>query len=177
MVASCAGPSIDLGCGPGRLVAALAAQGTPALGIDLSPHAITLARARGVLAIRRDIFRPLPGEGRWACALLIDGNIGIGGDPGRLLRRVARLTAPGGRLLAEVACADVDRRGPVRIITAGGVVSQPFRWAALGAPALLREARVAGWHSGQVWDDGDRRFVALTRGGGGAAPSGRQTWR
>lgn len=163
VVSRCAGPTIDLGCGPGRLVAALAHRGIPALGVDLSPHAIALARARGTLAIRRNLFGPLPGEGRWAGALLADGNIGIGGDPRRLLRRVARLTAVDGLLVVEVARGDVNRRGPVRIITAAGTVSRPFHWAELGAPALLREAEAEGWAPCDVWDDGGRRFVSLVR--------------
>jgi hypothetical protein len=37
--------------------------------------------------------------------LLLDGNIGIGGDPHRLLRRVRELLTPTGRLLVEL---DVD---------------------------------------------------------------------
>jgi SAM-dependent methyltransferase len=166
MLARCGGPTIDVGCGPGRLVAALAAAGTPALGIDLSAHAVTLARVRGALVLRRDVFGPLPGEGRWACVLLADGNVGIGGEPRRLLRRIAALAAPDGRLVVEVARGDVDRRGPVRVITSAGVVSRPFRWAALGAPALLREAGAAGWRADEVWEDGGRRFVALSRAGG-----------
>ena len=168
VLARCAGPALDVGCGPGRLVAALAATGTPALGIDLSAHAVALARARGAPALRRDVFGPLPGEGRWAVVLLADGNIGIGGAPRRLLRRMAELAAPGGRLVVEVARGDVDRRGPVRIITPAGVVSRPFHWAALGAPALLREAGAAGWRADEIWDDGGRRFVALSRAGAAA---------
>ena len=37
------GPVLEVGCGPGRLVAALAESGTPALGIDISPLAAELA--------------------------------------------------------------------------------------------------------------------------------------
>ena len=43
----CAGPTLDIGCGPGRLAAALALSGTPALGIDVSPAAVRLAREIG----------------------------------------------------------------------------------------------------------------------------------
>ena len=39
IVGMCDGPTIDLGCGPGRLVAALVRRGVPALGVDLSPAA------------------------------------------------------------------------------------------------------------------------------------------
>ena len=164
LLARCAGPTIDLGCGPGRLVAALGELGVPALGVDVSAAAVAMARARGALAVRRDVLAAgLPGEGRWACALLADGNVGIGGHPRRLLRRVARLVARGGALLVEVAAEDVDRRGDVRIVGHGGRDSHPFPWATLGAPALVREARLSGWRPGERWADGGRRFVALLR--------------
>jgi SAM-dependent methyltransferase len=69
VLARCTGPTIDLGCGPGRLVAALAARGIQALGVDLSPRAVTMARARGAAAITRDLFAVLPGGGLLAhCA-------------------------------------------------------------------------------------------------------------
>ena len=84
----CAGPTLDIGCGPGRLTAALQERGVPALGTDVSPVAVRLTRAAGAMAVRRDVFERQPGEGRWRHALLADGNIGIGGDPVRLLRRV-----------------------------------------------------------------------------------------
>lgn len=89
------GPVIDIGCGPGRLVAALAARGHRALGIDVSEAAIGRTQRIGGPALRRSVFEPLPGEGRWGTALLIDGNIGIGGDPQALLRRVGAVLAPG----------------------------------------------------------------------------------
>ncbi|MFD9907739.1 class I SAM-dependent methyltransferase, partial [Streptomyces sp. NPDC059063] len=95
----CAGSVLDIGCGPGRLVAALAAAGHRALGIDVSEAAVRHTLRLGGAALRRSVFDPLPGEGRWGTALLLDGNIGIGGDPAALLARVARLLAPRGLLL------------------------------------------------------------------------------
>ena len=38
-------------------------------------------------ALVRSVFETLPGEGRWDTVLLMDGNIGIGGDPAALLGR------------------------------------------------------------------------------------------
>ena len=58
-----------------------------ALGLDLSPVAVRLARARGAEAILRSVFADVPGAGRWRTALLLDGNIGIGGAPVPLLER------------------------------------------------------------------------------------------
>jgi SAM-dependent methyltransferase len=164
LVARCPGPVVDLGCGPGRLVVALAARGVPALGVDLSARAVAMALARGAVALRRDIFAGrLPGEGRWAGALLADGNIGIGGDPVRLLRRTASLIRPGGTLLVEADPNDVDERTAVWISGPEGTASSPFPWASVGAPALMRVARLSGWRPAADWDDDGRRFVTLTR--------------
>ena len=73
------------------------------LGVDVVAEAVEQTRARGAAALRRDVFAPLPGEGRWETALLADGNIGIGGDPVRLLRRVHDLLAPGGAPWCDLA--------------------------------------------------------------------------
>ncbi|WP_433657014.1 methyltransferase domain-containing protein [Nocardia sp. CA-128927] len=97
----CDGPTLDLGCGPGRLVAALLQRGVLALGVDISPTAVAITRFRGAPALRRDLFGPLPGAGRWSYALLADGNIGIGGDPKRLLARTAELLAADGLAIVE----------------------------------------------------------------------------
>jgi hypothetical protein len=49
----------------------------------------------------RDLFEPLPGEGRWHQVLHADRNVGIGGLPPQLLRRCDQLLRPGGSLLCE----------------------------------------------------------------------------
>ncbi|MGI5219615.1 class I SAM-dependent methyltransferase [Nocardia sp. CA-290969] len=103
LVSCCDGPTVDLGCGPGRLVATLCRSGVMALGVDISPTAVAVTRHRGAPAVPRDVYGPLPGDGRWHYALLADGNIGIGGDPHRMLRRVARLLRPGGVAVVEFA--------------------------------------------------------------------------
>ena len=84
------GPVLDVGCGPGRHLHELARRGVFALGVDLSPVAVDLARNRGGRAIVGSIFEELPGAGTWQTALLLDGNIGIGGMPARLSPAWAR---------------------------------------------------------------------------------------
>ncbi|MFF5897762.1 class I SAM-dependent methyltransferase [Streptomyces argenteolus] len=159
------GPVIDIGCGPGRLVAALAARGHRALGIDVSEAAIGRTQRMGGSALRRSVFEPLPGEGRWGTALLIDGNIGIGGDPRALLRRVASVLAPGGLLLTEAAPHDVDEQVQVRIDDgrepAGA--APPFPWARAGVSALLAYARAEDWRPVDQWEADGRPFLAFRR--------------
>jgi SAM-dependent methyltransferase len=145
MIERCVGPTVDLGCGPGRLVAALVARGVPAIGVDHSAHAVRLCRARGLPAVRRDLFDRLPGERWWAHALLADGNIGIGGDPRALLCRAAALLGRRGSVLVETGPASERLwRGPARLRRADGRSGPWFPWATVGVTALAALARQAG---------------------------------
>lgn len=158
-----AAPVLDLGCGPGRLVAALLALGVPALGVDLADAAVQRTRGLGAAAICRSVFDRLPGEGRWGAALLADGNLGIGGDPDALLRRGAQLIAPDGLLLVEVEPREIDERVIVRVEGPSGQLGPPFAWARLGADATARRARQAGLTEAERWTSHGRRFVALRK--------------
>lgn len=129
----CDGPTIDIGCGPGRLAAALAERGHYVLGIDVVPEAVGQARRRGVAALRRDVFDTLPGEGRWQTALLADGNVGIGGDPVALLGRARELIAPSGRLVVELAEPGTRSTSVWATLECDGTRSRPFRWSVVAA--------------------------------------------
>ena len=144
LLATVDGPVIDLGCGPGRLVVSLASRRVPALGVDSSPSAVALARRRGATVLQRDLFGPLPGEGRWATALLFDGNVGIGGDPARLLARCRQLTARCGQVVAEVQPPGAGWRRVTAWFERDGHRSEPFAWAVVGADAVAGLARQAG---------------------------------
>jgi SAM-dependent methyltransferase len=158
----CTGPTVDLGCGPGRLLVGLLRRGVPAFGVDHSPVAQAHCAARGVVMLRRDVFARVPGEGRWEHVLLADGNIGIGGDPARLLARAARLLAPGGTLLVETDPApEQDWRGSVQVRTAAGS-GPPTPWARVGADVLRGLAAPLGLTSA-AQRLGPRAFVALRR--------------
>lgn len=161
VLASCAGPTLDVGCGPGRMAEALALLGHPVLGIDVVPEAVRQTRSRGVPALRRSVFDPIPGAGRWATALLADGNVGIGGDPVALLERLRELVAPDGRVVVEVAAEGtgvVTRH--VRLETAHGR-SGEFPWTSVGADAIQAVAHAAGLGAATVHEHGDRSWAVV----------------
>ncbi|RRO20033.1 class I SAM-dependent methyltransferase [Saccharopolyspora rhizosphaerae] len=160
VLAACRGPVLDIGCGPGRLAAALTDRGVLCLGIDNSPLAVGMTVARGAPALHRDVFDPLPADGSWREALLLDGNIGIGGDPVALLDRVHRLLQPGG-----VAWVEVEPPGAGTWCGTGSVVDRgrsgrAFRWATVGAEAIA--ALAAGFRP-RVFEVDRRWFAALVR--------------
>ena len=158
----CTGATLDVGCGPGRLTAALLRQGVPALGIDVSAVAVALARRRGATALCRDVFAALPGHGRWRHLLLADGNIGIGGDPVALLRRCRGLLAPGGRVHAEVSPPGVRTWAGPAVLRRDGAGSAPLRWAAVAAGDLPAVAGHAALRVAATWTEAGRWFATLT---------------
>lgn len=145
MIDRCTGPTLDLGCGPGRLTEGLARRGISALGVDTSRTAVDLTVNRGGRAVLRDLFEPLPNVGEWDSVLLADGNIGIGGDPLRLLSRAAELIRPGGSVIAEV-----DAPGDDRVLTqtvrweTDTTVGDWFAWARVSVDATSGLAQAAG---------------------------------
>lgn len=156
------GPTLDVGCGPGRFTAALQNRSLPALGVDSCATAVELTRSRGGAAIRRDVFAPLPAERCWQQVLLIDGNIGVGGAPATMLRRVAKLLAPQGIVIAEIDAPPTPlSREMVRWET-GDHVSQWFPWARVGAVALGEIADAAGLLIRSVVDIHGRVIAILT---------------
>lgn len=144
LIAQCAGSTLDIGCGPGRLSAALAENGHVVLGIDVVHEAVGQTRQRGVAALRRDVFDRLPGEGRWRSALLADGNVGIGGDPEALLRRVRQLLEPHGRVVVEVAGPGTPFSTHWAALESAGTRSRPFRWSVVGVDDIGEIAAAVG---------------------------------
>jgi SAM-dependent methyltransferase len=163
VVSRCAGPTLDLGCGPGRLTAALARAGLTTVGVDVSARAVALTRARGAVALQADLFDPLPAEGRWRHVVLLDGNIGIGGEPATLLERARELLAPGGAVLAELEPPGAPT-GMTRVrLEAPGVVSEWFPWAHVSVDTVAEVAAEAGLEPDWTMRSGERWFTALRR--------------
>jgi len=160
------GPTLDIGCGPGRLTGWLAAQGTPTLGIDIAPAAVRRTRERGAAALQRSVFQRVPAAGRWRHALLADGNVGIGGDVVALLVRAADLLAPAGSVHVELgAPGSRSGRTLARLEPADGVAGPWFPWAHVPVTEVGTTAAAADLQVTELWSAGTRWFAELvTRG-------------
>lgn len=156
-----AGPVLDVGCGPGRHTLALMRRGVTALGIDVSKRAVRLARGRGAAVIRRSVFDPLPDPGGWGTVLLLDGNVGIGGDPRRLLSRARSLLRPRGRVLLEVEGPGAPTRSLLVRVEHGAEMGVWFPWAQVGIDALGALCRAARLEVAEAWREGARWFARL----------------
>lgn len=163
IVGLCAGRTIDLGCGPGRLVARLVQLGIDALGVDQSEAAVALARRNGTPVLLADIFSPLPHTGSWETVLLADGSVGLAGDPWRVLRRAAELLAPGGRCLVEVDPGTSGVRVDWLRLESGHSAGPWFRWASVGVDAVAAVADRAGLRFSAIGQLGERVVATLCR--------------
>ncbi len=150
LLSRCHGSTLDVGCGPGRMTAALTDRGILALGVDVSPLAVAMTRSRGALARYGDIFS-LPGAGCWDHVLLADGNVGIGGDPIRLLWRCRQLLVPGGTVLLDLAPPGQGLRVTSAQLVGCSGAGDWFAWAVLGVDALAMVAAAAGLEVADVW--------------------------
>lgn len=160
LVGELPGPILDIGCGPGRMLHAADLAGHDALGVDVSHASIGIATARGHDAFHGSVFEPLPCEGAWGSALLLDGNVGIGGDPVELLARCAQLVRPGGRIAVEThPQASRDRRFDGVLVDDNGRVSLPFRWAEVGIAAARRHAAAVGLFEARTWHSRRRLII------------------
>jgi len=164
LLSAVTGPLLDIGCGPGRMVRAAMDLGMVALGIDISPAAVKYASENGLNVIEGSIFDALPREGHWQTALLVDGNIGIGGDPGALLERCRRLLAPAGEVVVEVhEDPDRDQTYTGTLVDAHGRASATFPWAEIGIARLSTLASQHGVTLTESWQLDGRTFCRLSR--------------
>jgi hypothetical protein len=103
-----------------------------------------MTEQRGAPALQGDVFDTLPGGGQWSRVLLADGNIGIGGDPLRMLRRARHLLHPEGQVVAEIDARATGICMSVQRWETDHCVGGWFPWAHVGSDAARSLAEAAG---------------------------------
>ena len=163
LLARCRSGTLDVGCGPGRLLVALAHRGVEAAGVDIGAAAVRIARGAGGEVFHASVFDPLPDESTWDTVLLADGNVGIGGRPELLLARVRELMSPYGRALVELDAPETSS-GSVRLrLVTADAIGEPFDWAHLSVRDAVEVSAGVGLAVETTWNSADRWFVSLRR--------------
>ena len=164
LLESVTGPVLDVGCGPGRMVRAAMELGIEVLGIDVSPAVVEIDTQAGLNVILRSVFDPLPGEGSWQTVLLVDENIGIGGDVDAILARCRDILSPDGEIVVEAhPDPDMNRSYAGKLVDTHGRQSASFPWAEIGLNGLLGSAASLGLESRQLWELDGRTFCRFAK--------------
>lgn len=138
---------LDLGCGSGRLTAALAAQGAEVTGCDVSAAALESARERAdaggvsLALVEADMNEPLPFPDAAFDAVTNRLALMIADDPVATLREVGRVLVPGG-VVATLLWSTLDRnpwfaepRAAVQTVLGGESGQFARAFGRLGDPA------------------------------------------
>lgn len=95
---------VDLGCGGGLFAPHARARGYRHVGVDLSPTAVAVAQAHGVLAVRGDVTR-LPIADEVADAVSAGEILEHVADTAAAVREACRILRPGGTLVLDTLAA------------------------------------------------------------------------
>jgi len=101
---------LDVGCGTGAACRSAASVTASVVGIDLSPEMVRQARefASGLANVHFEIAdsEHLPFDDGAFTAVVCSNSFHHYPDPGRAVREMTRVLAPGGRLVLGDACSD-----------------------------------------------------------------------
>ena len=162
MLALCEGPTLDVGCGPGRLTEALVERGHVVLGIDVARDAVgrTLDAGRGGHPSRRVLAAPRRGP--------------VVHRPARRRQRRHRRRPGGAAAPARPSCSTraagswsswphpARRSAPAGPRCAAGTWSAAaFRWSVVGVDVIDAVAKDAGFEAAMTHRFGDRWCAVL----------------
>ena len=176
------GRVLDVGCGAGRVSLHLQSRGHAVVAIDESPLAIDVVRRRGVVhAEVRALADVDDALGVFDTILLLRNNFGLVGKEGsaaRLLRRLAAITSPHGRIITDSVDPDrVDdpvfreyrlkgdasvRPRAQRYRVRWQQYATPWFYYLMFSPAELEQLVAgSGWRVLRLIDDGSPRYAAV----------------
>ena len=165
---------LDLGAGTGRMLELLAPRAVRAVGVDLSPDMLNLARARvdesglrNVQLRQGDVYAPPVEHGAYDL-VVVHQVLHFLDDPGRALREAAGLMRPGGRLIVVDFAAHEEESlrehfAHRRLGFGGEEIAQLMKEAGLEVVETRRispAARDAGKLTVVVWLARDVRIIS-----------------
>ncbi|HEX3150056.1 MAG TPA: methyltransferase domain-containing protein [Gemmataceae bacterium] len=163
-----AGRVLDAGCGAGKHVLEFQCRGLETVGIEVSPGALRVSRARGGRDILlMDLFALEFPPDCFDCITLFTNNLSLGGTPEgvtRLLRGLAAVLRRGGRVV--LTNLDVTRSGTA--------ADRAYQAANVAAGRFSGQIRMRAEYAGQLGGWIDWLFVTPAELEALAAPSG---WR
>jgi SAM-dependent methyltransferase len=186
------GRVLDVGVGPGRVALELQRRGHEVVGIDPSPLAIEVARARGMTDARIARLEEVDERlGTFDTVVMYGNNFGLLRSPTwapRLLRRLARVTSPRARVLAgsndphgtddpgHLAYQERNRArgrlaGQLRLRVRYRDLATPwFEYLIVSADEMAELAASGGWRLARVVpnDQGSYFVGVLEKAAGGA---------
>jgi SAM-dependent methyltransferase len=176
------GRVLDVGAGAGRVALHLQEKGHDVVAIDVSPGAIEVCKRRGVRDARvlrlEDVDESL---GLFDTVVMYGNNLALLASRTkgpRILRRLARVTSPGARIIGEcldpyttdnpkhLAYHERNRRrgrsgGQIRLRVRFEDVATPwFDYMFLSEPELLETLKGTGWELVRKID-GERTYIAV----------------
>jgi len=140
------GRVLDVGCGTGTHLPSLSKRGV-ALGIDISPTVIQLAKERGNKNCRvADIYKFSP-RVKFDTIVLFENNIGMAGTISgarRLLKKLSSILAPDGRILTNANLTTDRYFTAVLTPRYGDKKGSTFKWMTFNEETLKMLCGTAG---------------------------------
>jgi len=174
---------LDVGCGAGRVALWLQERGHEVVGIDLSPLAVEVSRARGVSDCRVMDARGLDfPEGHFDTAVMFGNNLGIAGDvpeTRRMLGGLHRVITDDGIIIAStrdvlktdnpahLAYHEMNRErgrppGLVKIrVGFRGEYDDWFELLMVGEEELVEVLEPTGWEISKIYGSENATYVAV----------------
>jgi SAM-dependent methyltransferase len=181
------GKVLDVGCGAGRVALHLQKRGFDVVGIDVSPGAIRVAKARGLRKARVMALDDIDSRlGTFDTVVMFGNNFGLFESRTgavRRLRRLSRITNPDARVLASsrdpymttdpihLAYHRMNRArgrmgGQVRLRVRHRKLATPwFDYLMVSAAEMEQLAAEGGWRLARAIGDGQQYYVGVLEKG------------
>jgi SAM-dependent methyltransferase len=167
------GRILDIGCGAGRVMAYLQALGHDVVGIDIDAKLVELCRKRGLTRVSVSSYEQLTDVGTFETLLLMDRNIGMGGNTEGLLKLFELchdLCCPQGLLIFDSVEVPPEYANPTPGVSEkrlrykyGASEGPEFGWIHINDMNAKRILADAGWTARQVYREGGEYSVVASR--------------